>query len=111
MRNFTKQYIDGEWVESASGETLDVINPATEEVAGTIAKGNKEDVNNESLYTLETTALGSKCENSDLSYGFIEWFVPDLSSHLCKAYIFLINLDNKKKQTIKAMLPTKNKAY
>ncbi len=45
MRNFTKQYIDGEWVESASGETLDVINPATEEVAGTIAKGNKEDVN------------------------------------------------------------------
>ncbi|WP_204179708.1 MULTISPECIES: aldehyde dehydrogenase family protein [unclassified Staphylococcus] len=44
MRNFTKQYIDGEWVESASGETLDVINPATEEVAGTIAKGNKEDV-------------------------------------------------------------------
>lgn len=44
MRNFTKQYINGEWVESTSGETLEVINPATEEVAGTIAKGNKEDV-------------------------------------------------------------------
>ena len=44
MRNFTKQYINGEWVESASGETIEVINPATEEVAGTIAKGNKEDV-------------------------------------------------------------------
>ncbi|PTE42934.1 aldehyde dehydrogenase family protein [Staphylococcus equorum] len=44
MRNFTKQYINGEWIESTSGETLEVINPATEEVAGTIAKGNKEDV-------------------------------------------------------------------
>ncbi|KRG09523.1 aldehyde dehydrogenase family protein [Staphylococcus sp. NAM3COL9] len=44
MRNFTKQYINGEWIESNSGETLEVINPATEEVAGTIAKGNKEDV-------------------------------------------------------------------
>lgn len=44
MRNFTKQFINGEWVESASGETIEVINPATEEVAGTVAKGNKEDV-------------------------------------------------------------------
>src|SRR5699024_4137450 len=44
MRNFTKQYINGEWIESNSGETLEVINPATEEVAGKIAKGNKEDV-------------------------------------------------------------------
>ena len=44
MRNFTKQYINGEWVESTSGETIEVINPATEEVTGIIAKGNKEDV-------------------------------------------------------------------
>lgn len=45
MRNFTKQYINGEWVDSASGETIDVINPATEEVMGKIANGNEEDVN------------------------------------------------------------------
>ena len=38
--NFTKQYINGEWVDSASGETIDVINPATEEVMGSVAKGN-----------------------------------------------------------------------
>ncbi|GEP84941.1 putative aldehyde dehydrogenase family protein [Staphylococcus piscifermentans] len=44
MRIQTKQYINGEWVDSASGETLDVINPANEEVLGQIAKGNKEDV-------------------------------------------------------------------
>ncbi|MDT0680944.1 aldehyde dehydrogenase family protein [Staphylococcus chromogenes] len=44
MRDQIKQYINGEWVDSASGETLEVINPATEEVFGHIAKGNKEDV-------------------------------------------------------------------
>ena len=44
MRIQTKQYINGEWVDSASGEIIDVINPATEEVLGQVAKGNKEDV-------------------------------------------------------------------
>ncbi|QLK86524.1 aldehyde dehydrogenase family protein [Staphylococcus sp. 17KM0847] len=44
MRRNIKQYINGEWMDSASGETIDVINPATEEVFGVIAKGNKEDV-------------------------------------------------------------------
>ncbi|MDK4214473.1 aldehyde dehydrogenase family protein [Staphylococcus warneri] len=45
MRHLTKQYINGEWVDSASGETIEVINPATEEVIGSVAKGNEEDVN------------------------------------------------------------------
>lgn len=44
MRQYVKQYINGEWIDSHSGQTLDVINPATEEVAGKIAAGNKEDV-------------------------------------------------------------------
>lgn len=44
MRDYTKQYINGEWVDSNSNETIEVINPATEEVIGKVAKGNKEDV-------------------------------------------------------------------
>ncbi|MHC0551285.1 aldehyde dehydrogenase family protein [Salinicoccus sp. CNSTN-B1] len=54
MRNQTKQFINGEWVDSASGETLDVINPATGEAFGKIAKGNAEDVNRavESAYAV-----------------------------------------------------------
>ncbi|UXR69152.1 MULTISPECIES: aldehyde dehydrogenase family protein [unclassified Staphylococcus] len=44
MLERTKQYINGAWVESDSGETIDVINPATEEVFGRVAKGNKADV-------------------------------------------------------------------
>lgn len=44
MRMQVKQYINGEWIESTSGETINVINPATEEKMGEIAKGNKQDV-------------------------------------------------------------------
>lgn len=44
MRMQVKQYIDGEWIESTSGETINVFNPATEEKIGEIAKGNKQDV-------------------------------------------------------------------
>ena len=34
------QFIDGKWQQSASGETYDVINPATEEIIGKASKAN-----------------------------------------------------------------------
>jgi aldehyde dehydrogenase (NAD+) len=44
MRDYTKFYIDGQWVEPAVANPLDVINPATEEVAGRINLGSAADV-------------------------------------------------------------------
>ena len=44
MSNHRKFYIDGKWVDPKGKETLDVINPATEEPIATIAMGNREDV-------------------------------------------------------------------
>ena len=38
------QFIDGKWQKSSSGETYDVINPATEEVIGKASKANSEDI-------------------------------------------------------------------
>jgi succinate-semialdehyde dehydrogenase/glutarate-semialdehyde dehydrogenase len=38
------QFIDGKWQQSSSGETYDVINPATEEVIGKASKANSEDI-------------------------------------------------------------------
>src|SRR5690606_29774576 len=35
-------YIDGQWVDAASGETFENINPATGEVLGVFAKGGEE---------------------------------------------------------------------
>ncbi|MCB0966918.1 MAG: aldehyde dehydrogenase family protein, partial [Ilumatobacter sp.] len=42
--NATKFYIDGQWVESSTGETLDVIDPSTEKPIATIAIGGQADV-------------------------------------------------------------------
>jgi acyl-CoA reductase-like NAD-dependent aldehyde dehydrogenase len=44
MRDYRKFYIDGQWVEPAQPKTLDVINPATEGVAGVISLGSRVDV-------------------------------------------------------------------
>ena len=44
MRNYTKFYIDGKWVDPVVAKTLDVINPANEEVCGTISMGDVADV-------------------------------------------------------------------
>ncbi|QHE51874.1 aldehyde dehydrogenase family protein [Pontibacillus sp. HMF3514] len=44
MRINLKHYINGEWVDSTGSEKEDVINPATEEVMGTISMGTKEDL-------------------------------------------------------------------
>ena len=37
-------YIDGKWVDGVRGETLDVINPATEEPIATVPQATPEDV-------------------------------------------------------------------
>ena len=44
MREYLKFYIDGQWVDPVSPKTLDVINPATEQVAGKISLGSAADV-------------------------------------------------------------------
>lgn len=45
MREMLKFYINGEWVDPETPNTMDVINPATEEVCGRISMGGIADVN------------------------------------------------------------------
>jgi aldehyde dehydrogenase (NAD+) len=44
MRDYLKFYIGGAWVDPVAPKTLDVINPATEGVAGRISLGGAADV-------------------------------------------------------------------
>ncbi len=44
MSNDLNFYINGEWVNSESNETIDVINPANEEIIGQVTAGTKEDI-------------------------------------------------------------------
>lgn len=40
MRNYTQFYIDGEWVEPQQCSTIEVVNPATEDVCGHVSVAN-----------------------------------------------------------------------
>jgi acyl-CoA reductase-like NAD-dependent aldehyde dehydrogenase len=42
VRDF-KNYVGGDWVEASSGETFDIVNPATEEVIARVPKMSRED--------------------------------------------------------------------
>jgi len=44
MREYLKFYIDGQWVDPVTPKQMDVINPATEAVAGHISAGSAADV-------------------------------------------------------------------
>jgi aldehyde dehydrogenase (NAD+) len=44
MENRDRIYVGGAWVSSTGTETIDVVNPTTEEVVGRIAEGTPEDV-------------------------------------------------------------------
>ncbi len=44
MKDTTKFYINGEWVDPTTPKTMDVINPATEEAFATISMGSSADV-------------------------------------------------------------------
>ncbi|SEA87400.1 aldehyde dehydrogenase (NAD+) [Thalassobacillus cyri] len=44
QEQFTKQYINGEWVQGSSDKKVENINPYTEEVIGVIPSANAEDL-------------------------------------------------------------------
>lgn len=44
IKDYYKLYINGEWVDSQSGEYFEAYNPATGEVLSKVAKASKEDV-------------------------------------------------------------------
>ena len=45
MKDYLQFYIGGEWVDPTAGDTMDVINPATETAIARISLAGKEDVN------------------------------------------------------------------
>ncbi len=69
MRDYLKFYIDGKWVDPVAPKTLDVINPATEAVAGRISLGGAADVDaavKAARKAFETWSLTSREERMDL---------------------------------------------
>ena len=69
MREYMKFYIDGQWVDPVAPKSLDVINPATEEVCGRVSAGTAADVDlavKAAKKAFETYSLTSREERIDL---------------------------------------------
>ena len=77
MENALKFYINGEWVEPSTSDTIDVINPATEEPIAKVAMGGKEDVDRAvaaAKAAFETFSQTSVEERADLLERIIKSF-------------------------------------
>jgi aldehyde dehydrogenase (NAD+) len=69
MRDYMKFYIDGKWVDPVAPRSLDVINPANEEVCGHISAGSAADVDKAvaaARKAFETFSLTSREERIDI---------------------------------------------
>lgn len=69
MRNYLQFYIDGAWVAPVEDKVLDVINPATEAVAGRISMGGAADVDrgvSAARRAFESFGRTSRAERLDL---------------------------------------------
>ena len=63
--NLTKFYINGEFTDPSSNETLGIINPATEEEIGIIALGSIEDVDKAVYSARKAFSVSSKLSKTD----------------------------------------------
>jgi len=71
-------YIDGQWVDPVEPQTLDVVNPATEEVYGRISIGSSADVDvavAAASRAFETFSATSRDERVDLLQSVLDVFV------------------------------------
>jgi aldehyde dehydrogenase (NAD+) len=69
MRDYMKFYIDGQWVDPVTAKSLDVVNPATEEVCGHISAGSAADVDKAvaaARKAFETYSMTSREDRLDL---------------------------------------------
>ena len=63
--NLTKFYINGEFTDPSSNETLGIINPATEEEIGIVALGSIEDIDRAVSSARKAFSVSSKLSKTD----------------------------------------------
>ena len=88
MSNRKKFYINGSWVQPSTDATLDVINPATEEVIDQVAMGGEPDVNAavDSAYdAFESFSQTTREDRIELLSKIIEVYksrIPDVAAQI-----------------------------
>ena len=75
-----RMFINGEWVEATGAETVDVVNPATEEVIARVPKGTVEDADRAveaAAAAFEEWQLSTPAERSTMLYKFADALEAD----------------------------------
>jgi phenylacetaldehyde dehydrogenase len=92
-----KLLIDGEWVPSASGETFETLNPATEEKLADVAHGKEEDIERAIKAARKAFEDGSEWRTMNPSdRGRMIWKISELIEENGDELAMLEALDNGK---------------
>ncbi len=91
-----KMFIDGKWVEAASGKTFPTYNPATGEVMAQVAEGDREDINRAVKAARKAFDGGPWPEMTASERGRLIWKLADLIEQHLEEFAQLESLDNGK---------------
>jgi phenylacetaldehyde dehydrogenase len=91
-----KLFIDGEWVEAASGKTFDTPNPATGQTLAKVAEGDAEDINRAVRAARRAFEEGPWGRMTASERGRIIWKIGDLILQHADELAQLESLDNGK---------------
>jgi phenylacetaldehyde dehydrogenase len=89
-------FINNQWVDSASGKTFPVYNPATGEVLAKVAEGDREDINRAVKAARKAFDSGPWPEMSASERGRLLWKLGDLLEEHTEEFAQLESLDNGK---------------
>src|ERR1700744_3283241 len=91
-----KMFIDGKWVNAASGKTFPTYNPATGEVMAQVAEGDREDINRAVKAARQAFEEGPWSQMTSSERGRMMWKLVDFLEEHLKEFAQLESLDNGK---------------
>jgi phenylacetaldehyde dehydrogenase len=95
-----KLFINGKWVDSASGKTFPTYDPATGEVLAQVAEADREDVDRAVKAARAAFATGPWSKMSPAKRGNLIWKLADLIEEHLEEFAELESLDNGKPLSI-----------
>jgi len=95
-----KLLIDNQWVESVTGKTFSVENPATSDVLAQVSHGDKQDIHKAVLAAREAFDNGPWCKMTASERSRLIWKLADLLEAHAEELAQLESLDNGKPLTM-----------
>jgi len=91
-----KMFVNGKWVEAASGKTFPVYNPATGEVMAKVAEGDREDIDRAVKAARKAFESGPWPAMTASDRGRLIWQLGDLIEQHLEEFAQMESLDNGK---------------